>query len=258
MTDIDIATILILCPMKRADPTQYTYQWAQKAIKIATDLGYNVKVLEKDNVTYDKVSEAIKKYKPRMLASFSHGCPLSLQGQNECVINKNMSLDGLFNMATCPNPDTRSDLLKILNPLGTLSCPGICKLENDPCAPLCNFDTNVNLLKDTIIFAVACYSASKLGEYAVKHGASCYVGYDDLLMFPTDRLNSQDMFGEVQLSFFENLLLGKTVKEAEEEMVKLEDYYIRKFKKVKYVALPFLWNKLKRKVLGNPDAMIYQ
>ena len=258
MTDIDIATILILCPMKRADPTQYTYQWAQKAIKIATDLGYNVKVLEKDNVTYDKVSEAIKKYKPRMLASFSHGCPLSLQGQNECVINKNMSLDGLFNMATCPNPDTRSDLLKILNPLGTLSCPGICKLENDPCAPLCNFDTNVNLLKDTIIFAVACYSASKLGEYAVKHGASCYVGYDDLLMFPTDRLNSQDMFGEVQLSFFENLLLGKTVKEAEEEMVKLEDTYIKKYKRVKYVALPFLWNKLHRKVIGNPDAIIYQ
>ena len=258
MTNIEIATILIIAPSKQNDPTMYTWQWAQKAIKIATNLGYNVKVLEKENVTYDKVSEAIKKYKPRMLASFSHGCPLSLQGQNECVINKNLSLNKLFSMATCPNQNTKLELLKILNPLGTLSCPGICKIEDDPCAPLCNFDTNVDLLKGTIVLAVACYSASKLGEYAVKHGADCYIGYNDLLMFPTDTKNSQDLFGEVQLSFFENLLLGKTVAEAEQEMVKLEDYYIRKFKKVKYVALPFLWNKLKRKVLGNPDAMIYQ
>ena len=258
MTNMEIATILILCPMKRADPTQYTYQWAQKAIKIATNLGYNVKVLEKDNVTYDKVSEAIKKYKPRMLASFSHGCPLSLQGQNECVINKNLSIDKLFNMATCTNQNTKLELLKILNPLGPLSCPGICKLENDPCSPLCNFDTNVDLLKGTIVFAVACYSASKLGEYAVKHGASCYVGYDDLLMFPTDRLNSQAMFGDVQLTLFENILLGKTVKESEQEMAKLEDNYIRKYKQTKYVSLPFLWNKIHRKVLGNDQAMIYE
>ena len=250
-------TIMIICPMKRADPTQYTYQWAQKAIKIATDLGYNVKVLEKDNVTYDKVSEAIKKYKPRMLASFSHGCPLSLQGQDSCVITKNMSLDKLFSMATCPNPDTRSDLLKILNPLGNLSCPGICNLDNDPCAPLCNFDTNVNLLKGTIVMAVACYSASKLGEYAIEYGADSYIGYDDLLMFPVDSINTQKLFGEVQLLTFKELLLGSTVQEAIEATNKLEDKYIRKYKHVKYTSLPFLWNKLHRKVLGNEYAMIY-
>ena len=258
MTNTDIATILILCPMKRADPTQYTYQWAQKAIKIATDLGYNVKVLEKDNVTYDKVSEAIKKYKPRMLASFSHGCPLSLQGQDNCVITKNMSLDKLFSMATCPNPDTRSDLLHILNPLGNLSCPGICNLDNDPCSPLCNYDSNVDLLKGTIVMAVACYSASKLGEYAIKNGADCYIGYNDLLMFPTDSKNSQDMFGEVQLTLFENILLGRTVAEAEIEMSELEDTYIRKYKQTKYVSLPMLWNKINRRVLGDNQSMIYE
>jgi len=255
---MEIATILIIAPSKHNDPTQYTYVWAQKAIKIAMNLGYNVKVLEKDNVTYDKVSEAIKKYKPRMLASFSHGCPLSLQGQDNCVITKNMSLDGLFSMATCPNPDTRSDLLKILNPLGELSCPGICNLDNDPCSPLCNYDSNVDLLKGTIVMAVACYSASKLGEYAIKYGADCYIGETDLLMFPTDSKNSQDMFGEVQLTLFENILLGRTVAESEQEMSKLEDTYIRKYKQTKYLALPFLWNKLKRKVLGNDQAMIYE
>ena len=258
MTNIDIATILITIPKKKNDPTQWTAGWAEKAVKIANNLGYNVIPIRGNDVNYDNVVKAIKEHKPRMFVHWGHGCPLSLQGQNECVVNKNMSLDGLFNMATCPNQNTRLELLKILNPLGPLSCPGICNLDNDPCAPLCNFDTNVDLLKGTIVFAVACYSASKLGEYAVKHGADCYVGYADLMMFPTDTKNSQAMFGEVQLTFFENILLGKTVAEAEREMSELEDGYIRKYKQTKYISLPFLWNKLKRKVLGNSQAMIYE
>ena len=41
-------------------------------------------------------------------------------------------------------------------------------------------------------------------------------------------------------------------------LVGSKDGYIRKYKQTKYISLPFLWNKLKRKVLGNSGAMIYE
>lgn len=251
------ATVMILCPKKTADPTEYTWQWAQKAIKMAKDLGYYVKVLEKDDVTYKNVSEMIKKYNPRILTSFSHGCPSSIQGQQECVITRKYDIDQLICMAESPYIEDRQKLIQLLNPLGELSCPGICTLQNDSCSPYCSYDTNINLLKGSIVYAVACHSASQLGKCAINYGIQTYIGEDDLLMFPVDSKNSQDLFGDVQLVMFKELLLGKTVQEAEFEMQKLEDYYIRKYKKIKYLALPLLWNKLHRRILGNSDALIY-
>ena len=56
---------------------------------------------------------------------------------------------------------------------------------------------------------------------------------------------------------FKELLLGKSVQEAINTMSELEDSYIRQYKKVKYIALPLLWNKIHRQVLGNKNAMIY-
>ncbi len=251
------ATIMILCPMKKGDPTEYTWQWAQKAIKMGKGLAYDVKVLEKEDVTYKNVSEAIKKYNPRILATFSHGCPSSIQGQRECSIVRKYSVDELICMAESPYIEERQRVMKLLNPLGKLSCPGICKLDNDPCSPLCSYDTNVNLLKGSIVVAVACHSASQLGRCSIAYGVQTYIGEDDLLMFPVDSLNSQDMFGEVYLSFIKELLMGKTVKEAEQVMSELEDSYIRRFKKTKYIALPMLWNKIHRQILGNANNMIY-
>lgn len=250
-------TVMILCPMKKSDPTEYTYQWAQKAIKITKDLGYDVKVLEKDDVTYSNVSEAIKIYNPRMLATFSHGCPSSIQGQKECAIVRKYTVDELICMAESPYVEERQRVIKLLNPLGQLSCPGICKLDNDPCSPLCTYDTNVNLLKGSIILAVACHSASQLGRCSIKYGVDTYIGEDDLLMFPVDSLKSQDIFGEVQLIFLKELLMGKSVQEAEAKMSEEEDILIRKYKSIKYISLPLLWNKLHRKVLGDKNAMIY-
>ncbi len=254
---MNTARIMILCPMKKSDPTEYTWQWAQKSIKIAMGLGYDVKVLEKDEVTYQNVSEMIKKYNPRMLATFSHGCPSSIQGQQECVITRKYSVDELICMAESPYIEERQRLLKLINPLGKLSCPGICSIDNDPCAPYCTYDTNVNLLKGSIILAVACHSASQLGKCSIKYGVDTYIGEDELLMFPVDSMNSQDMFGEIQINTFKEILMGKTIKEAIESTEKLEDMYIRKYKKVKYVALPMLWNKIHRKVLGNVNTLIY-
>lgn len=252
------ATILITIPLKKGDPTEYTASWAEKGVQIAKDLGYNVIAIRGNDATYNIVTDAIKKYKPMLTTHFGHGCPLSLQGQSECIIARKYSIDELICMAQSPYIEERLKVVKMLNPMGILSCPGICSLDNDPCSPYCTYDTNINLLKGSIVLAVACHSASQLGKCAINYGVKTYVGEDDLLMFPVDTMNSQDMFGDVQLTMFKELLLGKSIQEAERAMSELEDSYIRKFKTIKYVALPLLWNKIHRKVLGNKNTMIYE
>lgn len=60
-------------------------------------------------------------------------------------------------------------------------------------------------------------------------------------------MNSQDIFGQIQITFIKELLLGHTVTEAEKTMGDLEDSFIRKNKGTKYLSLP-LWDKLHRKI----------
>lgn len=255
---MNTAAILITMPKKKSDPTEYTFEWATKAVQMAKNLGYNVVDIREKDTTYKNVSEAISKYNPRMMIHFGHGCPASLQGNTECVVTRKFNVDELICMAESPYIEDRQKLLKLLNPLGHLSCPGICRLDNDPCSLYCQHDTNINLLKGSIILAVACHSASQLGPCSIKYGIETYIGEDDLLMFPVDSIKTQDIFGEVHLSFIRELLLGKSIQEAEKAMSELEDSYIRRFKKVKYIALPLLWNKIHRKMLGDKNAMIYE
>lgn len=254
---MNAVTVLITMPMKKGDPTEYTYQWATNAVKIAEDLGYNVITIKGADNTYKNATETIEKHKPRFYMHFGHGCGSSLQGQYECEVVRKYTVDELVCMAESPFIEERQRLLKLLNPLGELSCPGICKLDQDPCSPLCAYPTNINLLKGSIVVAVACHSASQLGRCAIVYGVQTYVGETDLLMFPVDSLKSQDMFGDVYLTMIKELLMGKSVQEAEQSMSELEDSYIRRFKKTKYIALPLLWNKLHRKILGDRNAMIY-
>lgn len=242
------STIIVLRPMKKGDPTEYTYQWAEKAIKMMRDYNYTVIDIKKDEVTYDNVSNSIQYYRPRLLLSFSHGCPTSIQGQNECVITKKFELEELIKM---PN------FGEILEPLKMISgCKNTCKAMAEPCNPLCINNTNVNLLKDTIVLTIACYSASQLGKCAIKYGATSYIGYKDLMLFPVDNMKSQDMFGELHLVFLKELLKGNTVGEAEQKMNNYEDVLIRQYKTVKYISLPLLWNKINRNVLGNKNATL--
>lgn len=253
---MNVATIVITMPRKKSDPTEYTFNWATKAAQMAKDLGYNVITIKENDTTYDTVSKTLKENKVHLYAHFGHGCPLSLQGQQECIISRKYTTDELICMAE-GSIGEKQKLLSWLRPLGQVSCPGICRLDIDPCSPTCLRDTNVHLLKDTISFAVACHSGSQLGKCAILYGVKTYIGYSDLLMFPVDSLNSQDMFGEVQLTMLKELLLGKSPYEAEKVMSELEDSYIRRFKKTKYIALPMLWNKLHRKLLGNVNSLIY-
>lgn len=242
--------------MKKGDPTVHTYNWAQKAEKLAIELGYPTKQLKKDNVTYDNVTKTIKTFKPRLFAAFSHGCPSSLQGQNECMITRQFSFDELLAMHNNPNPEKADTFRKMFNPMG--NCESMCKLDDNICNPLCNNETNINTLKGTIVFATACFSAKQLGKCSVNYGVETYIGFQDLLMFPVDNENTQDIFGEIQLAFYKSLLLGNTVEQAEKDMIKLEDAYIKKYKTIKYIALPMLWNKVNRKIIGNKNATLYQ
>lgn len=257
---MDTATILFTMPMKNGDPTQYTYIWAKKAVKMARSLGYKIVILEKDKATYQNVNSALEKYNPRIVVHYGHGCRTNLQGQDSCMITRDYNIDELLDMAESPYIEERQKLLRMLDfethPLGQLSCPGICNIE-DPCADRCREDTNLGLLKNKIVFTTACFSADQLGKCAVKYGVDSYIGYDDLFLFPVDRIGSQEMFGQLQLVGLKELLLGGSVADVEYLMSSEEDKLIRKFKPVKYMALSLLWNKMHRKVLGNLNATVY-
>lgn len=251
-----IATVMIVRPKKEGDPTEHTFSWADKAYEIAEDMGYNVIDIQKDQTSYQNVTAMIRKYKPALFSAWSHGCPNSLVGQNECMVTRKFEPGELMQMMDT-NPEKIEVVRKMMNPLGSISCPGICKIDNI-CNPLCTNPTNVGELKGTIIYATACYSALQLGHCGIKYGVKSYIGFKDLYMFPVDTIGSQDIFGDVQLSFYKSLLLGRTVGEAEQDMIKLEDSYIKKYKTTKYISLPLLWNKINRGVLGDKNAMIYQ
>jgi len=243
--------------MKRGDPTQHTFKWAQHAVQMAKDLGYDVKIIEKNDVTYKNVTKTIQEFKPRLFASFSHGCPNSLIGQNECMITRKFTVEELLNMYSSGNLEKVETFRKIINPMGDISCPGICTLNNDICNPICNNETNIDTLSNTIVYATACFSAKQLGVCSTKYGVQSYIGFQDLLMFPVDNLKSQNIFGEIQLEFYKSLLMGKTISQAEQDMIQLEDSYIRKYKTIKYISLPMLWNKVNRRILGDKEASLY-
>lgn len=244
-------TIMVLRPMKAGDPTEYTYQWAEEAIKLMKSYGYTIIDIKKDEVTYDNVTKSLAYYRPKFVTTFSHGCPTSIQGQTECVITRRFNVDELASML---------NFREIIMPLVYSSgCENTCMktTDNDICNPICTYDTNVHLLKDTIVYTVACYSAAQLGLCAVKYGANSYIGYKDLMLFPVDEVKSQDIFRDVHLTFIKEILEGKSVEEAEKIMNRYEDELIRIHKKTKYVSLPLLWNKLNRRVIGDKYATLF-
>lgn len=254
VNSIDSVNILVTRPMKKGDPTAYTYTWGEEAVKIMKKLDYNVIDIRSDNVDYENVSSAINEYKPRLYLHVGHGCPTALVGQKECIVTRKFSLDELLIM---------DNFLEIVQPLNYMTgCKYTCKLGGigempDPCSPICHYGTNVGLLRDTIVVAIACYSASQLGKCAIKAGADAYIGYKDLMLFPVDSMKSENIFRDVHLVFIRELLEGKSVGEAEIAMNQYEDNMIRMYKRTKYVSLPLVWNKLNRKVLGNADSRIF-
>ena len=77
-----------------------------------------------------------------------------------------------------------------------------------------------------------------------------HIEYKDGLIFTIDNFNSQDIFVNIELEFYKSLLLGSNVEQAKRNMETLEDNYIRKYKNLKYIVLPLIWNKTNRKIVG--------
>ena len=260
------ATVILTMPMKVGDPTAITFLWAQKNVRLIKSLGYKVITIEKDATTYDNVTSALRNNSPSVTGRplvymhYGHGCAGSLIGNKECIVNREFSFDELNGIRSADPERFR----KLVNPLKGLSCFELdkthslnCRLDEDPCAPLCTNSTNVHLLRDAIVVTTACWSAASLGICAEKSGTKSYLGYDEIYMFTFDSRGSQDIFEDIQLEFAKSLLMGKTVREAEKDMNELEDSYIRRYKKVKFIALPLLWNKLHRRIYGNKNVTIY-
>lgn len=253
-------TILFTMPMKMGDPTQHTYMWARQAVQMSRSLGYKDIILEKERTTYNNVSNIIrdKKNNIRAVVHFGHGCINSIQGQKECMITKKYTVEETVEMALSGDIEKVHIARALLDPLYYLSDDidkSSCQL-NDPCDLYCLHDSNVKLLNGKLVYTVACFSAGGLGKDAIDAGADTYIGSDDLFLFPVDSLQTQDIYGKLQLVSFKELLLGHTVAEAEAKMSEEEDKLIRRFKSIKYIALTLLFNKLHRKVLGDPNTMI--
>lgn len=263
---LEPAVILFTLPMKSGDPTQITYSWGKNDAYLAKSLGYKVIIIEKDNTTYDNVSMALEKYSPNNTGTpliyrhLGHGCAGSLIGNNECMINRQFSFDELYQM----NRTDPEKFRKLVYPLKGLSCfnsgtddANTCRMDSDPCSPMCTHPTNVHLLKDVIVCTTACWSGASLGMCALKGGARNYIGYSEIYMFVYDSKGSHKIFEHIESEFNKNLLMGKSIGEAEQNMIELEDDYIRKYKKIKFIALPLLWNKKYRKIFGNKNNTIY-
>jgi hypothetical protein len=174
------ATVVFTMPMKVGDPTQITFSWAQRNVQLIKSLGYRVITIEKEATTYDNVTKALRQNSPSVTGRplvymhYGHGCAGSLIGNKECIINREFSFDELNNIRSA-DPDR---FRKLVNPLKGLSCFELdkmhslnCRLEEDPCAPMCTNQTNVHLLKDAIVFTTACWSAASLGVCALKGGS---------------------------------------------------------------------------------------
>ena len=82
------------------------------------------------------------------------------------------------------------------------------------------------------------------------------VEHKDTLIYTIDNFNSQDIFINIELEFYKSLLIGKTVGEAEQNMIKLENSYIKQYKNLKYISLPLLFNKMNRKIVGDRNSSL--
>jgi hypothetical protein len=246
-----VATVLLTMPVKANDATVHTYKWALQMERIAKDLGYKVVSIKGKKVTYDNVTRALEMYHPDVFIHTGHGCPIALNGYDECIVTRRYDVEELVNM-------DYEKLEMIMNPVKLSGCTkDICGLNDEVCAPLCFNPTNIDKLKNSIIISNACHSSSYLGRIAIELGVKSFVGYDNLLLFPVDTMKTENMFGEIHIELMKNILLGDSVGEAYNKMMKMEDSLIRFYKNTKWVGLPLLWNHRHRELLGNAGATVY-
>lgn len=131
-------------------------------------------------------------------------------------------------------------------------------------------NTNDSLLKDKIIYALSCSSASVLGQNAIKKGAKSFIGYKRSFILCTDKnRETTPLKDNIAHSFLEpsnrlsiSILKGNSVNEAshksKEEFKKEISKYAstQSMPGVDIVASALLWNMNNQVVLGYKEAKI--
>ncbi len=86
---------------------------------------------------------------------------------------------------------------------------------------------NVNLLKDKIVYTVACWTAKMLGKTAVPF-VRCYCGYDDEVILRLDNFYLKKLGECVNVGLFE-MLDGNTIEQARQRIVAEYTHWIDYF-----------------------------
>jgi len=133
-------------------------------------------------------------------------------------------------------------------------------------------ENNINdsLLKDKIVYALSCSSASVLGQNAIKKGAKSFIGYKRSFILCTDRTREATPLKDtIAYSFLEpsnrlsiSILKGNSAEEATRKSKEEFKKEISKYASTKSmpgadrVASALLWNMNNQVALGDKEAKI--
>ncbi|MDO8537588.1 MAG: hypothetical protein Q7S21_01765 [archaeon] len=129
---------------------------------------------------------------------------------------------------------------------------------------------NENLLKEKIVYAIACKTAAHLGKEACKNGTKAFIGYEQDFGFITDTLWEgsptkdalQEPFKEASNTVAFSIIKGNTAKEAFEKSQKKFDDLIKKYsstnasKENKEIRFWLFWDKIFQRIIGDENATI--
>ncbi len=143
----------------------------------------------------------------------------------------------------------------------------ICGFKNEV---LVESEVNDFLLKDKIVYAISCSSASVLGQTAVQKGAKSFIGYKRSFILFTDRnREATPLKDHIANSFLEpsnrvsiSILKGNSVEEASHKSKVEFKKEIEKYASTKVmlgsdrIASALLWNMSNQVVLGDKEARV--
>jgi hypothetical protein len=215
-----LAMVAVARPVAKdkKDPSHTTFKWGKEIIDYALSHGVNALDITDPWVEYSRITYLLKKNRPDMFVYTGHGCKNYLAVQYGCSITNGW--------------------------------------KEDVCQSQCNFSSNLNILKGVIVITFSCHSSSQLGKCAIKYGARAYVGFSDYMMFTSDRLGSENLFKDRLIPLAVEILNGKTVGEAVHSTKTALIDAAKKWKPVKYLSIPMMWNAEYMEVLGDMNARI--
>ncbi|MDO8538596.1 MAG: hypothetical protein Q7S21_06965 [archaeon] len=129
---------------------------------------------------------------------------------------------------------------------------------------------NEKLLKEKIVYAIACSAAAKLGNDCIKEGTTTFIGYDGLFsIIIENRHSSNPLKDEFVKPFFEasnelikSIIKGNTTETAFLSSQRVFDEWIRKLQltgvtpESSYMLRELIWDKIHQKILGKGDATL--